>query len=139
MERFTMTQNKRKLSSPTVKSNASKLHTSVYEFCKQRFPLYTIIQEMPIYGDNKGLRSHLFIDIFIKELGIAIECNGEQHYSPSAFFFCGSYGFKKAQENDRLKKEWCEENGYKLVIFRFDDKLDYKMFNKIIDKALIGE
>lgn len=133
-----MKQSKRKLSSPTVKNNASKLHASVYAFCKQRFPLYTIIQEMPIYGDNRGLKSHLFIDIFVKELGIAIECNGEQHYNPSPFFFGGSYGFKKAQENDKLKKEWCKENGYKLVIFRFDEKLDYDKFNSKINDALRG-
>ena len=133
-----MKQIKRKLSSPTVKSNASKLHASVYAFCKQRFPLYTIIQEMPIYGDNRGLKSHLFIDIFVKELGIAIECNGEQHYNPNPFFFGGSYGFKKAQENDKLKKEWCKENGYKLVIFRFDEKLDYDKFNSKINDALRG-
>lgn len=129
----------KKLSIPTVKSNASKLHTSVYEFCKQRFPLYTIIQEMPIYGDNRGLRSHLFIDIFIKELGLAIECNGEQHYKSNGFFFGGSYGFKKAVQNDKLKKEWCKENGYKLVIFKFNDKLSYETFNEIIDKTLRGD
>ena len=129
----------KKLSSPTVKNNASKLHSSVYDFCRQRFPLYTIVQEMPIYGDNRGIHSHLFIDIFIKELGIAIECNGEQHYKPSSFFFGGSYGFKKAQDNDKLKKEWCEENGYRLIVFRYDDRLDYDKFNKIIDKVLRGE
>lgn len=129
----------KKLSIPTVKNNASKLHTSVYEFCKQRFPLYTIIQEMPIYGDNRGLNSHLFIDIFIKELGLAIECNGEQHYKPSGFFFGGSYGFKKAQQNDKLKSDWCNENGYKLVIFKFDDKLNYERFNEIINEVLKGD
>lgn len=129
----------KKLSTPTVKNNASKLHSSVYEFCKRRFPLYTIIQEMPIYGDNRGIRSHLYIDIFIKELGVAIECNGEQHYRPNSFFFGGSYGFKKAQRNDKLKSDWCKENGYKLVIFKFDDKLNYEKFNKIIDITLKGE
>lgn len=128
-----------KLSTPTVKNNASKLHASVYGFCKQRFPLYTVFQEYPISVDNRGLKASLFIDILIKELRLAIECNGEQHYEPSAFFFGGSFGFKKAQKNDKLKEKWCKDNGYKLIIFKFNDKLDYESFNNRINDVLKEE
>ena len=125
-----------KLSTPTVKDNASKLHKTVYDFCKKRFPLFTIFQEYTIFVNNKGMKEHLYVDIFIKELNLAIELNGVQHYKTNNFFYNGSFEFKKAKERDKLKQEWCQINGVALAIFKYDDKLDYEFFNQTIDKTL---
>ena len=108
---------KKKLSLPSVKNNASSLHKAVYDFCKRRFPLFTILQEYTIFVDDRGLKEHLFVDIFIKELNLAIECNGEQHYKANKFFYGGSFDFKKAQKRDELKKEWCKKNKISLAVF----------------------
>lgn len=127
---------KKKLSLPSVKNNASNLHKAVYDFCKRRFPLFTILQEYTIFVDDRGLKEHLFVDIFIKELNLAIECNGEQHYKANKFFYGGSFDFKKSQKRDELKKEWCKKNKISLAIFKFSDKLSYEFFNDTINKAI---
>lgn len=86
--------------------------------------------------DDRGLKEHLFVDIFIKELNLAIECNGEQHYKANKFFYGGSFDFKKSQKRDELKKEWCKKNKISLAIFKFSDKLSYEFFNDTINKAI---
>jgi hypothetical protein len=133
----------RKKKAPTasqkVKSNASKLHSKVFELCKQRFPLFTIFQEYTIECDDRGEQKCLFVDIFVKELSLAIECQGEQHFKPNAFFYGGSFEFKRAKDRDELKKNWCEENGIVLVFFKYNDKLTTEFFNKTIDTALRRE
>jgi len=121
---------------PTVKNNASNLHKAVYEFCRRRFPLFTILQEYTIFVDDRGMKEHLFVDIFIKELNLAIECNGEQHYKANKFFFSGSFEFKKAQKRDSLKSEWCKKNKIALAVFKYSDKLSYEFFNETIDNAI---
>lgn len=119
-----------------MKPNASKIHQTIYEFCKKRFPFYTILQEYSIKVNDNGIEKVLFADIFIKEINLFIECNGEQHYKPNKFFFGGSFEFEKSKKRDEMKYDWIKKNGFILVIFRFDDKLSYESFNKIIDKKM---
>lgn len=131
-----MMQRKKPVTQKTLKNNASKLHAKVYGFCKNRFPLFTVYQEYPIDCDDRGRNSHLFIDIFIKELNLAIECHGKQHFEESAFFYGSSFEFKQAQKRDELKKIWCKNNEITLVIFKYNDKLTVDFFNKTIDNAI---
>jgi hypothetical protein len=130
---------KQKLSLPTVKNNSSKLHSSVYDFCKQRFPFYTILQEQTIEVNDRGVKECLFVDIFIKELNLNIECHGIQHFKFNSHFFKDKFDFDKSQKRDILKEKWLKDNGFKFVIFKYDDKLTYEFFNKVIDKALKGK
>lgn len=128
---------KMQMSTETPKTTASNLHKKVFDFCKRKFPLYTILQEYTIYVDNRGVKEHLFVDILIKEISLAIECNGEQHYKPNKFFFNGMKSFKESQDRDERKKEWLKNNGYALAIIRFDDKLNDENLNSKIEGALI--
>ena len=61
------------------------------------------------------------LDFYLPEYGIAIECQGEQHFYPVDF---GNKGRSYAKEKllyvkklDRLKKEKCLNNGIKLIYY----------------------
>jgi hypothetical protein len=69
----------------------------------------------------KGLE----LDGYNDELKIAIEYNGEQHYKIVDYFHRnGIYDLLKQVENDKLKKERCEENGIYLIVvpYYIEDK-----------------
>lgn len=84
--------------------------------------LYYTIKEN--FSDNKVLfhaspnwlgRQHL--DVYIPELRIALEYQGEQHDRPVEFFG-GEKAFIKAQERDARKLDLCNLNGVKLIYIR---------------------
>lgn len=74
-------------------------------------------------------RQHKFIDcrnifelpfdFYLPSFRIVIEFNGKQHYEPSKFF--GGVGaYKKLIKNDKIKKDYCEEEFINLLIIKYD-------------------
>ncbi|UGU15957.1 hypothetical protein LS482_20045 [Sinomicrobium kalidii] len=63
------------------------------------------------------------IDIFIKELNIAIEYNGKQHYEPVPFFG-GRNGLLETQRRDRIKRNKCKSNGCTLIEIKYNEDLE---------------
>lgn len=97
-----------------LRGNASSLHTEALKIIKGVFPHYGIINDQPIkVGGNT-----LYLDIYIKELKIAIETDGEQHEKFSKFFHGNAAGFAKSKNNDTLKEQYCLNNGIVLVRFK---------------------
>lgn len=73
----------------------------------------------------------LELDLFIEELNLAIEYQGEQHFKPIKHWG-GEISFKKLQERDKRKKQLCEMLGINLIYFNFDEELtDDYVKNKI--------
>ena len=70
---------------------------------------------------------HREFDFFNKDLGIAVEINGIQHYEEGTGSFHNAY--KRTVESDREKREYCNLNNIQLIEIdaRFSD------FNFIID------
>ena len=62
------------------------------------------------------------IDIFVPDLGLAIEHQGQQHSEPVEFFG-GQAGYERAVERDLQKRRLCEENGVQLVEVSFREPL----------------
>lgn len=58
-------------------------------------------------------------DVFIKELNIAIEYNGIQHYQPIDYFG-GSEGFINTQKRDSQKRRKCKKNNCYLIEIKYD-------------------
>jgi len=58
----------------------------------------------------------LELDGYCKELNLAFEYNGIQHYRVVPFFHKTKKDFESLQERDRLKKKLCKENNIKLII-----------------------
>ncbi len=58
----------------------------------------------------------LFLDFYLPELNLAIECQGAQHFRPVELFG-GEHFFNKTLERDRIKYELCEKHGIKVLYF----------------------
>lgn len=54
-----------------------------------------------------------------------IEYNGGQHYKPVEFFG-GEETFERQKERDKIKRDWCKENGIELVVIPY---WDYEKIN----------
>ena len=62
------------------------------------------------------------LDIYIPELKLAIEHQGEQHYRPIGAFG-GDQAFATLQERDKRKRTLCQEHGVTVVDIGFDTPL----------------
>lgn len=89
--------------------------------------LYGLIRE--IFPDSQVLREaspewlgRMRIDIYLPELRLAIEHQGEQHYRPLSVFG-GEEAHLRVVARDELKRRLCMENGVEVVDFRFDAPL----------------
>lgn len=89
----------------------------LYNLLQNTFPNYEVISQ---YSPEWLGRQR--IDIFIKELNLAIEYNGKQHYEPVAYFG-GKEGYLKTVERDKMKKIKCKKNGCKLIEVKYDEDL----------------
>lgn len=124
--------------SNTTRESASKLHKTTFAVLKKQFPLSLIQQEFSIVViDERGRKNTLFLDFFMPQLRIAIECQGRQHFERVGFFQnSNGDGFKQQQNNDILKQEWCDENNVSLVIIRYDDDVTEEVVLSRIKEVL---
>ncbi len=69
---------------------------------------------------NKSL---LFLDFYLPDYNIAIECQGLQHFQ-SVEYFGGEEGFRYRLGNDKIKLDLCNDHGIQ-VIYYSDLGIDY--------------
>jgi len=81
----------------------------LFELVKQIYSEYEVVYELFIPDLNQRF------DIFVLELGIAIEYDGEQHEKFNEFFHKDVNGFIESKKLDNSKEIFCEENGIKMV------------------------
>ena len=62
------------------------------------------------------------LDLFIPDLKLAVEYQGEQHFMPIEIFG-GEGGFQERKENDERKWKLCEANGVNLEYINYDEDL----------------
>jgi very-short-patch-repair endonuclease len=92
--------------------------TALYYAVKEAMPNIQVIQ----HGREQWLgRQHL--DVYLPELKVALEYQGEQHDRPVEFFG-GEEAFRKNQQRDRRKLKKCEENGVQIIYVREGYDLD---------------
>ncbi len=58
----------------------------------------------------------MYLDFFIPEYGVAIECQGEQHFSPTELFG-GEDSYKLLIKRDETKRKLCEEHNITVLYF----------------------
>lgn len=95
----------------------SKGQLRIYGMIRALYPRYTVLWEQEI----KSLRQRF--DIFIKELGVAFEIDGSQHYKVNSFFHRDLMAPKRGFIADQRKDSFCFDNGIKMVRLNYDDAL----------------
>lgn len=89
----------------------------LYEVIRKLFPDRTIRREAsPAWLGQQRL------DIYLPELALSIEHQGEQHFFPIEAFG-GQSALEKTKERDRRKRALCNENGVTVIDVRFDDPI----------------
>lgn len=65
-------------------------------------------------------KASLYLDFYLPQYNVAIECQGLQHYEPRKFTKSPQKNediFRKTIERDKAKKRLCEEHGIKMLYF----------------------
>ena len=58
----------------------------------------------------------MFLDFFLPEYGVTIECQGRQHFAPTELFG-GEKFYEITLERDKVKKELCEKHGITVLYY----------------------
>lgn len=128
---------KNKWTSNLSRPNASGLHRETLAILKKLFKNFVIRQEYPIEVlDQRGKSRILYLDFFIEELSLAIECQGIQHFKKNEFFHSKDGSFKQQQTNDRLKKRWCELSEVSLIEITYKEKPSEELITRKINEVL---
>ena len=107
------------------KRTGSKLHECARDLLKELFPMYLLLEEVPLLGSKDPTSSAtktLVADFLIPELKIIIEVQGRQHKEYVPHFHKTKANFFRARRRDNLKREWCELNEFTLIELDHDDK-----------------
>lgn len=106
----------------------SEISEKVYSLLKKCFRHNIIIKEY--YVKFKGVK--LFFDFYIKDLGVFIEVQGEQHARFVKHFHGDREGYLMSKNRDNLKIEYAQENNILLVQIDYNEKLtEFLIMDKI--------
>lgn len=104
--------------------------TLVFNYISILFPTYTVEREA-----SPSWISQQRLDVYIPELQLAIEYQGEQHYK-AVELFGGKEGLKKTKERDQDKLSKCRSNNIDLVYFSYKDNLSENLVASRLKKYL---
>jgi hypothetical protein len=107
--------------------------TLLFNYINVLFPRYSVEREAsPEWLGKQRL------DIFIPELNLAVEYQGQQHFK-AVELFGGKEGFIKTKERDKDKLIKCKKNDIDLVYFTYKDNLSEKLVNNRLKKYIDGQ
>lgn len=99
--------------------NQSHLENEIERFLKSQNYLYKKQKTFPWLKDKGAMK----LDFFLPDYGVAIECQGEQHFFASDFMG-GEEKLIKLQNRDSLKENLCLDHGIN-VLYYSDLGIDY--------------
>lgn len=82
---------------------------------------------------NSYLNAPLRFDFYLPEHNCCIEIDGRQHFIPISRFG-GEEAFKRLQENDKIKNNYCVKNHIKMIRIKYNRESNIK---EIIYKSLV--
>ena len=74
------------------------------------------------FDDCKN-KNVLPFDFYLPDYNTCIEFNGIQHYK-AIEYFGGEKRFKEQNKTDLIKKEYCKNKKIKLIIIKYNEKID---------------
>lgn len=84
---------------------------------------------------NEKTGRNLYLDFYLPNKKIAIECQGEQHFKYAPFFHHDNKSFQIQKERDAKKRILCKEHGITLLYFAHNKdyikNVDYKVITDI--------
>lgn len=122
---------------PLCRKSVSKKQEQILKIIRNIYPDYTTHSN---YREFNWLRSkaNLEIDIFVEDIRLAIEYDGEQHFTPIDFFG-GEKAYYERRKMDELKDKLIKDNGNHVAYFiRFNYKQDitYEFIKESISKLM---
>jgi len=98
-----------------------KSEQQVYALVSQRYP-------DAVFQYHTGWLGMQSLDIFIPSLSVGIEYQGQQHYE-AIDYFGGIEKFEAQVAADTKKRQLCEENGVKLIYWKYTEPITVEMLN----------
>ena len=103
----------------------------LYELISWLFPARAIRREAsPAWLGQRRL------DMYLPELSLAIEHQGQQHYFP-VDAFGGEEALAKNHKRDERKRALCRENGVTIVEIRFDEPLTIPLLRSRLGRWIV--
>jgi len=96
----------------------SKLHQTAKLILRAKYPNIVIYDEVPIQVRKK---QRLYLDLYCPTLLLAVEVNGQQHYTFNSHFHSSKAQFLHAVSNDLAKVVWCELNDIELITLKYNE------------------
>ncbi len=104
------------------KCNTSKGENCIESFLNNNNIKYIRQYTIDMCRNKKPLR----FDFYLPQYSIIVEFQGEQHFQ--AFkYFGGTEKFMKIQHNDKIKKEYCQQNNICFVEITYKDNIELKL------------
>lgn len=92
----------------------SKYHLRARGILQNLYPTQPLLEEVFI----PGLK--LYLDFYLPNRRVAVEVQGEQHYSFSSHFHTSKLDLFRQKKLDNQKLEWCELNEIRLVRLKYN-------------------
>ena len=87
--------------------------------------------------DGLKYKHILRFDFYLPDRNLVIEYNGLQHYEPIKHYG-GEEDFKKRQERDRIKREYCAANNIEYIVIKYNEDIeDTLKANNIINEEIV--
>lgn len=93
----------------------SRLETSIYTLLQKNNMVFET-QKSFSWLKNTSTNFPLYLDFYLPTFNLAIECQGQQHFTPVTYFD-GIEGFQKTLERDKLKLSLCTEHNIKILYY----------------------
>jgi len=104
------------------RQQCSGMHRKVRDILRDIFPGFTVGEEVSMDAVVDGRPTKLFVDLVVKEMRVAVECHGRQHYQYTPHFHHTMDGFRAHQRRDQAKADAIRRAGYSLVVIRYDEE-----------------
>lgn len=105
--------------------------TLLYEVVKQVLDGIKVVRQHEAWDYIPWLKPQ-HVDIFVPQLNLGIEYQGEQHFEPVQYFG-GEEGFQKIRERDERKKELFQKYNVTLIYVMPDDEISPDTIRRLLE------